>query len=516
MAKKAELQDKKVHEVVERDPDMTDEEWRALQLELLRRLERERYRYYEPTGVGEEFIDAVACGDNFIVLYSAANGVGKTATGANILAHLFWNTGENVYFNEGIFKEFPWKKKGRIVSDPTNLTKNIIPELKFWFPEGRYTTHKGNKTFESIFETDTGWEFDLMTYEQDAREFEGVTLGWAWFDEPPPEAIFKATVSRMRKGGIIIITATPLAGSAYLYDAFAKGNYKVEVTSEEGGVTAEYTRKVAYIEAGIESACKQHGIRGHLEHEHIMNIIAEYSEEEKQARIYGKFQHLVGLVFKRWNRKIHVIKPFALNPADYVVWHALDPHPRTRDAGLWVAIDRKGRKFVVDELWVKPENGTKELAYLINNKNAQYRVVKQLIDPSASIVNQHDEDGKSLTERLNGYGLSYEDGTKERTLSNQRIMDAMTYQKLESGEFIEAPELYVFENCQQLIYEIEHWRWQELKGRSAETKNVPNAPIDKDDHLIEDLGRILIQEPRWFPLPPKSQRAEPVKFDPYD
>lgn len=494
---------------------MTDEEWRSLQLELLRRLEREKYRYYEPTGVGEEFINAVACGENFIVLYSAANGVGKTATGSNVLAHLFWNTGENQYFNEGLFKQFPWKKKGRIISDPTNLTKNIIPELKFWFPEGRYTTNKGNKTFESYWQTDTGWEFDMMTYEQDPREFEGVTLGWAWFDEPPPEAIFKATVSRMRKGGIIIITATPLAGSAYLYDAFAKGNYKVEVTAEEGGATIEYERKVAYIEAGIESACKTHGIRGHLEHEHIMNIISEYSEEEKQARIYGKFQHLVGLVFKRWNRKIHVVKPFALDPTEYVVWHALDPHPRTKDAGLWVAIDRKGRKFVVDELWVKPENGTKELAYLLKNKHSQYRVVKQIIDPSASIVNQHDEDGKSLTERLNALGCSYEDASKERTLANQRIMDAMTYQKLESGEFIQAPELYVFENCQQLIWEIEHWRWQELKGRSAETRNVPNAPIDKDDHLIEDLGRILIQEPQWFPIPPKRNQVDKINFDPY-
>lgn len=509
MSKKAEQQ------IIERDPEMTDEEWRALQIEFLRRLERERYRYYEPTGVGEDFINAVACGENFIVLYSAANGVGKTATGSNLLAHLFWNTGENEYFKGGLFDEFPWKKKGRIVSDPTNVTKNIIPELKFWFPEGRYVTNKGNKTFESIWTTDTGWEFDIMTYEQDPREFEGVTLGWAWFDEPPPEPIFKAMVSRMRKGGIIIITATPLAGSAYLYDAFAKGNYTVEVTAEEGGATAQYTRKIAYIEAGIESACKTHGIRGHLEHEHIMNIIAEYSEEEKQARIYGKFQHLVGLVFKRWNRKIHVIKPFALDPNEYVVWHALDPHPRTKDAGLWVAVDRKGRKFVVDELWVKPENGTKELAYLIKNKNSQYRVVRQLIDPSASIVNQHDEDGKSLTERLNAFGLNYEDASKERTLANQRIMDAMAYQKLETGEFLQEPELFVFENCQQFIWEVEHWRWQELKGRSAETRNAPNAPIDKDDHLIEDLGRILIQEPQWFPVPPRVNQHQSISFDPY-
>lgn len=501
---------------ISRKPDMTDEEWRELQIEMLRRLEREKYRYYEPTGVGEQFIDAVACGENFIILYSAANGVGKTATGANILAHLFWNTGENEYFNDGIFKEFPFKKKGRIVSDPTNVTKNIIPELKFWFPEGRYTASKGNKTFESVWTTDTGWEFDVMTYEQDPREFEGVTLGFAWCDEPPPEPIFKAMVSRMRKGGLIIVTATPLAGSAYLYDAFAKGNYEVEVKSEETGITTKFTRKVAYIEAGIESACKEHGVRGHLEHEHIMNIIAEYSEEEKQARIYGKFQHLVGLVFKRWNRNIHVIRPFDINDRDYVVWEMIDPHPRTPDAILWVAIDEKGRKFVVDELFIKCQGGVEELAQRIKNKASQFRVVKRIADPSAFITNQHDLDGKSLAERLSDLGLTYEPATKTREQSDRRIEDALAYTKLDTGEMIKAPEVYIFDTCNRLIFEMEHYRWQELRGRSVEIKEAPNRPVDKDDHMIEDLGRCLIQEPEWFPLKPKRIQNQTISFDPYN
>ena len=67
---------------------------RLLKEEEARRLTQEKYRYYEPTGKGEEFINAFASGDNFIVLYSAANGVGKTATSVNILANLFWPTGE--------------------------------------------------------------------------------------------------------------------------------------------------------------------------------------------------------------------------------------------------------------------------------------------------------------------------------------------------------------------------------------------------------------------------------------
>jgi len=57
-----------------------------------------------------------------------------------------------------------------------------------------------------------------MTYDQSLTEFESATLGWCYFDEPPPLAIFKATVARMRRGGIIFIGATPLTGSAWMYD----------------------------------------------------------------------------------------------------------------------------------------------------------------------------------------------------------------------------------------------------------------------------------------------------------
>jgi len=35
---------------------------RKLREEQARRLTKERYRYYEPTGKGEEIIDAFACG----------------------------------------------------------------------------------------------------------------------------------------------------------------------------------------------------------------------------------------------------------------------------------------------------------------------------------------------------------------------------------------------------------------------------------------------------------------------
>jgi phage terminase large subunit-like protein len=491
----------------------TEKQNRELMIEEARRLTEERYRYYEPSGKGEEFIDAFASGENFIVLYSAANGVGKTATCSNILAHLFWNTGENDYFNGKLFKEFPFLKRGRIISTPTNIEKNVIPEMKYWFPKHKYTTSKGNKKFESIWKTDSGWEWDIMTYEQSVEEFEGITLGWAWFDEPPPEAIFNATVARMRRGGIIFIGATPLAGSAYMYDKFAKGKIDVEIKSEQTGAMIKFERKIAYIEADIESACREHGVRGHLRHNDIMNIIAEYSEDEKQARIYGKFQHLAGMIFKNFNRKVHVIEPFQIDTRNFAVYEFLDPHPRTPDATMWVAVDKNGTKYVCDELFIKVTSD-EELAVKIMNKASQYRIIQRMCDPSAFVVNQHEKDGKSLAMKLSENGLNYLEASKSRSMADRRILTALTYQEVK-GHMVKAPELYIFSTCERTIFEIEHYRWQEYTGKSSDQHDPKGKPVDKDDHMVENLGRALYNEICFVPYVKHTMHAQGQELDPY-
>lgn len=488
------------------------ERLRALREEQARRLKFEQYKYYEPSGKGKEFIDLVGSDENFIVLFSAANGIGKTATGCNILANILFPNSGNKWFDAPLYKKFPYKKRGRIVSTPTNITQNIVPELKRWFPKGRYRTARKGKQFESVFYTDTGWEIDLMTYEQDPMEFEGVTLGFIWCDEPPSQAIFKALISRLRTGGVMMITATPLAGSAYLYDQFAQGNLTVEIAQPDGSMQV-FERKIGYVEADIESACKIHGVRGHLEHDHIMSMIAEYSEDEKQARIYGKFQHLIGLVFKQFNRQVHVIPPFNVTMRDFCVWQALDTHPRHPDAALWLAIDRKGTYYVIDELSIRAI--TSELAMSLRQKDSLYRVVRRIIEPASAVANQHDEDGKSLHERLGDEGIHYLLATKQRAQSDKAIEEALGYTMVQ-GEMLVAPKLYIFSSCKQLIWELEHLRWQERSAKSADTKAAPEKPVDKDDHFIEDLGRILIQRPQFEPMPVTSMIEESEgSLDPY-
>lgn len=507
--------------------EYSQEDLNEMDAELVRRLEQERWRFFEPSVKAEEFIKAIALPHddgqtNFMTLFSAANGVGKTQVAANVVANILWPS-ENPFFQHDLFQKWPFPKSGRIVTDPGNVP-NVIKALKFWFPHAslqKYTTRKNSKTFESIWVSDSGFDFEIMTYDQDPKDFEGPTLGFVWLDEPPPDAILKACISRLRMGGILFISATPLAGSAHLYDTFATGKTTIELIGPNGERMI-YVRPVRYVEADVWSACKDvPGTRGHLSKADILKMIAEYDEDEQQARIWGKFQHLIGLVFKQWNRKVHVIKPFSVSHIDYEVWQMLDPHPRNPDAVLWVAVDKYGRKFVVDELYV-PVANTGELAFKIKQKDALYRVTRRIADPSAFIVNQHDEDGFSLAERLSKkHGLTYEVGTKQRSQADARIREAIAYQE-HAGVIITPPELYVFETCPRTIFEFEHYRWDEWTGKSADKKDRKEKPIDKDDHMIEDLGRFLIQEPIFTPYMPPQQHSHRSEgggnhdgFDPY-
>lgn len=474
------------------------------------RMQGEKCRTYEPNAKCEEFIKLIGDGNHFIVLFAAANGVGKTAAGANIIANIVFGQQytENKYFDFPLYKNFPFKKKGRIVSDATNVEKNLIPTLKEWLPEGRYTAKKGRKTYEALWESDTGFDWDIMTYDQDVKEFEAATLGWAWFDEPPSEAIFKATVARMRKGGVIFISATPLKGSAWLYDHIIANPDKELLDSGQR----------AFVEADVEDACKQHGIRGHLEHAHIQKMLSEYSEDEMQARAHGKFHHLIGLRFKKFSRNIHVIKPFQIDLRNFSVYEALDTHSRTNDMGVWIAVDRQNRKFVVDELWLKCAGGTEELSERIKKKATQYRIIRRILEPAAFVKDQHDETGKTLAEKLESYGLSYLPATKVRTQSDKRIEDALTYNKVNLGdheEYMKAPELYIFDTCIRTIFEFEHYSWDDWTGKTAEKKGLKEKTIDKDDHAIECIGRILIQEPSFIEIPNETEEVPEDTGDPY-
>ena len=806
--------------------------YKELMIETIRRRKEEKYRYYEPIGKVEEFLNNFGSCDFFVSVLSAANGVGKTTLIGNILANLFYPA-KNPYFHQKLFQDYPYSlKRGRIVSEPTTIKETIIPMLEEWLVPGTYKREKMGKNYYYHWEVEGGWAFDIMSYDQAVKEFESITLGWCLFDEPPPEPIYKATVSRMRRGGIIGIFMTPLAGSAWIYDdiianqnndegerywstaemedacfplwmeiltkkgwkafeeidiendlflsvdpinkvakytkssrlvelerkKFVELNYGVVCTPDhefpairdsgeikrvkakdlyrgnklltrstlvenfenyspdnrlspyewaellgwfisegctegsksgnnlhnqviisqttkrniledflkslkitwkvkQGGdfwvcdkrlhdilsplgyaktkyipeyvftsdetyrrlllkslvlgdgdedtnayryrttsstladdvqrlgislgmrtsiafiknkertikgrlITASggtYTVRIMkgndniYVERKpvifskeefekvrcvtvedgyiyvrnpkvkvpvIAGNCIEHGVRGFLKHKDIERIVNQFSEEDKQARVKGQFQHLTGLVFKQFQPQIHVIEPFDIDIYNYVVVEALDTHPRVPDALLYVAINEQGQHFVIDESF--ENNTTSQLAFKIKQKRSNYRVVKKLIEPAAFNQDQHRDlrQGQyaSLADELYyEHGLDFEAGSKRRLDAIKRIGDYLAYQKV-GDQFITSPNLYIFSSCTRLKYEIQHYLWDEWRGKSAEYRSKKETPMDKDDHLIEDLGRILLENVQFTPyVKPSSidNNSTSYNSDPY-
>ncbi len=262
---------------------------------------------------------------------SAANKIGKSASTVAILANIIWSP-QSKAFDYPIYREWPYPKIAWICSTESALKEIIIPEMKKWFPVGKYEINKEGKTFDYHWVTDNGWQLFLKTYEQDQEKFESALLGLCIFSEPPPEYIYNAIPARMSMGGLRILEMTPLTRAAWVFDRLIE----------------EDKAQVMY--ADIEANCIEHGIRGRLKHSDIEDMLREYDIDELEARANGKFAHLGGVVYKSYDRELHLRDVEWRDPKhQYMYRMVIDPHDRMPPAVIWVRLDRFGRRAIIRE-----------------------------------------------------------------------------------------------------------------------------------------------------------------------
>lgn len=477
--------------------DAYDEQIAKIEKALAKRMEDHPYKYLAPIGKVEEFLDHAFSGKHTTSLMSSANGTGKTTSMAGVVANLAYPN-DNPFFQQPNLVNFPYLRRGRIASDTATVKGTIVPELLKMLPSGMYEKSKEGKDFYSRFKLYNKkgkllFDWDIMTYEQDPKQFESANLGIVMFDEPPPFPIYTASRARLKLGGYILIWATPLGnnvGTAWMYQ-------KIVSPSEEDRSAMDFF----YMTASKEDACIEHGIRGFLPHEAIEKESLQYPEEEILPRIWGEFAEILGRVVKEYDEKIHVLDTvFDVTPEDYAVVQLWDTHPRVNEAVMWVAIDRKGTAFVVDELWINMEEGLSSVVKKIKDIDSKYRIVKRLIDPSAFNVDKRMSElvsgnakGLSFADILQQkYGMKYEPASKRRSDGISMMREALRY-NYQAGKWIKYPSLFIFPHCVRTRWEFLNWMWDEWSGVSAEKKDPKATPQDRNDHFMEDLGRFFLE-----------------------
>ena len=295
--------------------------------------------FFCPTGKQEQTINLVANSTKDskvpVILLTAANGIGKTTFSIHTCCNFILGS-QNGWYDYPIFQKFPFPKLIWYISTAEALKNTIVPEFQHLLPKGKYTENKEGKPHVATI-TCNGWTIGFKTFDQDVKTFESANVGIIVIDEPAPEPIWKAVKSRRRKGCITMLPLTPLFTPPYLMDEI-----KAAVDSGRKGYY--------HLTADVYSACKNRGIRGHLDPDIIDDMVADYDEDEREARAEGKFAYFSNRIYTRLNAKIHKVHPEEYPiPDGSVIKLIADPHDSRSFACAYMALTPSGRHIFFAE-----------------------------------------------------------------------------------------------------------------------------------------------------------------------
>lgn len=160
----------------------------------------------------------------------------------------------------------------------------------------------------------------FKTCEQGRESFQGASLGWVWFDEEPPEDVFKESWMRiMDQRGDMWFTMTPLLGLTWVYQLI--------YLNENNNPNIEYFE----FEWSDNPWLSEHEIK---EMEMVM------TDEEREARQFGRFTSASGFAFPELRKDVH-IKPIMAVPKWYKRYVSID-YGFDSLAALWYWVDNYG------------------------------------------------------------------------------------------------------------------------------------------------------------------------------
>lgn len=419
---------------------------------LERRKQDEKFSFFVPNQAQQRFIHTVGYYRPFVSIFSAANGLGKTALAANILGNLFFGPQIPEFSQFDIFREWPYPKRARYITDP-KLVEEIGPwhtEVSTWWPRGKYTANKSGKQWYSIYRAN-GWLLDVMTYDQAIKDFEGATLGLAVFDEPPPQAIWNATVSRLRKGGMILVFMTPLTSAAWFFDQ----------------VVPKYQNYTIF--GDIEENCRDHTKGGQLNHSDIERMVNAMPADEIEARAHGKALALAYLIFKTFDRRIHVADAPIVPPPGAQVWQIVDPHIDKPFACIWGYPNADGSFTQFDE-WPnedfytmhKSSMGLQDYKDVFIQKERGLNVERRIIDRHFAQVRTA-MNKRTLFDEMEAIGLQYEPsykvGPDEKEIETGIIQTRsfLAYNPNKQIDAANRPRYTVSPTCANTIKGFERW-----------------------------------------------------------
>lgn len=324
-----------------------------------------------------------------------------------------------------------------------------------------------------------GSRIHLQSYDQPVNLFESSDHDWAHFDEPPPRPIWVAVQRGLTdRRGRSWLTMTPLS-EPWIYDEIRSlpdmelFNYDIEDNLNYG-----------------------------LSREGIDQFTASLSPDEIEARLRGRYFHLTGLVYKSYG-PIHRVSRMKLwkegvPPAHWPIWMHIDTHPRTPHHAVYIAVAPDNRKFICGELKNGDPNNRIDpycealKIYERKTFNRDIEGFVRLMEPGAQTPNPV-QDGLCIWDAFAGHGFRCKPGSKNRDAGILLMQNELKH----DAEAKVYPGIYLLDDMPGVHYELTHYIWDNFQAKIAQGRTEKQAPKDKDDHFLEGIHRILLDEPYY-------------------
>jgi len=286
-----------------------------------------------------------------------------------------------------------------------------------------------------------------------------------------------------------IFISTP-KGFNHFYDLYEQGQRDVEGNDYKSWRFTSYDNP--YIPGGEIDAQKK-----------------ELTEDTFAQEFMADFRKFTGLVYKEFDRSIHVIEPVDV-PDSWSIFRGFDYGDTNPTVFLWIAVDRDDNWFVVDEHYESHQTVDYH-AGIVNANKYSRRVIQTYGDPSAvGWINEYKGKGVFITPANKDTGQN-EGGWVRLGIEKvgQRLKPQYGHvvgSLIKLGINQPKPSLFIFNHCVNTIKEFENYRWKEKSVTQAQDLNEPDVPEKAWDHAMDALRYIAVSYKKtqvidWANLP---------------
>lgn len=299
-------------------------------------------KYFQPCG------DAVKLFEQWqpqhkIVLLLGGNGSSKTMTGAGVATAFalgkdyFSGSPAEWWVNKLPIPEHP--SSIRVVGLNSDLLKDPIWEKltagtdhPSFFPQDGSVAEQKGYAFYARFKN--GAKLQGKSADVDPKTHGGPTLDLVWIDEECDFRIFEENYQRIRKGGYLLVTATPLddVGMSlhpWIFDLIEK--------AEAGDPEI-----LVIFMSSLNNP--------HLDEDYKRKQIARWKgHPDEMARLYGRPVRRTGLYYNQWAAQPPLWVPASTIDRDAFRAVVIDPASNGPSAALWLAFNRRGKMTVYRE-----------------------------------------------------------------------------------------------------------------------------------------------------------------------